>query len=343
MTSYHCYKSMSVAIRIPLYIDLRVPHLHAISSTPPGSSSVFLYYIHDSSRIAKTNRAQPCSLDKVLFRATDCLENGYSQRDVHSLHNPSSRHHITKKEAQSCPCHHIHPTSLHKYIHHNRYEPTLQTAHRVCYQRILDCIALLSTARIYIPIYLESILFSTSAHYYARSTSLYPTRTPFSVFTTLCRFNKHIASATFPYLYRDLFQPINRSGAYDATEGCQSRDLLNTLLKPMPVAHLYTALLLSLEMNATPATASTGNSIDTSLSQLGTSPMSVTSTPNHLCSWSMKTKSARSTPPLKATWCLTGPILEQLESLTFPLSDIRRHIQVIGRLGRLERVHSVLD
>ncbi|KAK3842420.1 MAG: hypothetical protein J3R72DRAFT_443003 [Linnemannia gamsii] len=45
----------------------------------------------------------------------------------------------------------------------------------------------------------------------------------------------------------------------------------------------------------------------------------------------------------EATWSLAGPILEQLESLTLPLSDIRRYLQVIDRLGRLKRVHILLD
>ncbi|KAF9148405.1 hypothetical protein BG015_009867, partial [Linnemannia schmuckeri] len=45
----------------------------------------------------------------------------------------------------------------------------------------------------------------------------------------------------------------------------------------------------------------------------------------------------------EATWSLAKPILEQLESLSFPLSDIRRYLQNVDRLARLERVHVYLD
>lgn len=45
----------------------------------------------------------------------------------------------------------------------------------------------------------------------------------------------------------------------------------------------------------------------------------------------------------EATWSLAEPILEQLKSLSFLLSDIRRYIQMVDRLGRLERVEVILD
>ncbi|KAG0261419.1 hypothetical protein BGZ95_004233, partial [Linnemannia exigua] len=45
----------------------------------------------------------------------------------------------------------------------------------------------------------------------------------------------------------------------------------------------------------------------------------------------------------EAIWALATPILGQLESLTFPLSDIRRYIQIVDRLGRLKRVTVVSD
>ncbi|KAF9126475.1 hypothetical protein BGW39_006595 [Mortierella sp. 14UC] len=45
----------------------------------------------------------------------------------------------------------------------------------------------------------------------------------------------------------------------------------------------------------------------------------------------------------EVTWTLAKPILNQLESLTFPLSDIRRYLQVIDRLRRLEHVHVRID
>ncbi|KAG0258056.1 hypothetical protein BGZ95_005067, partial [Linnemannia exigua] len=45
----------------------------------------------------------------------------------------------------------------------------------------------------------------------------------------------------------------------------------------------------------------------------------------------------------ETVWTLAAPILDQLESLTAPLSDIHRYIQVIARLGRLETLVFILD
>ncbi|KAG0064541.1 hypothetical protein BGZ89_009042 [Linnemannia elongata] len=42
-------------------------------------------------------------------------------------------------------------------------------------------------------------------------------------------------------------------------------------------------------------------------------------------------------------WALAVPILDQLESLTIPLSDIRRYRAVVERLGRLERICILQD
>ncbi|KAF9902312.1 hypothetical protein EC991_005052 [Linnemannia zychae] len=45
----------------------------------------------------------------------------------------------------------------------------------------------------------------------------------------------------------------------------------------------------------------------------------------------------------EATWSISNPILEQLESLTIPLADIMRYMGVVSRLGRLEHVRFNLD
>ncbi|KAF9130236.1 hypothetical protein BGX30_013593 [Mortierella sp. GBA39] len=42
-------------------------------------------------------------------------------------------------------------------------------------------------------------------------------------------------------------------------------------------------------------------------------------------------------------WTLSAPVLDQLEELSFPLSDIYRWTGVVGRLGRLETLRFVLD
>ncbi|KAF9911495.1 hypothetical protein EC991_003297 [Linnemannia zychae] len=43
------------------------------------------------------------------------------------------------------------------------------------------------------------------------------------------------------------------------------------------------------------------------------------------------------------TWSIANPTLEQLESLTIPLADIRRYMDAISRLGKLEHVRFNLD
>ncbi|KAF9126474.1 hypothetical protein BGW39_006594 [Mortierella sp. 14UC] len=45
----------------------------------------------------------------------------------------------------------------------------------------------------------------------------------------------------------------------------------------------------------------------------------------------------------EAIWSLAAPILDQLESLTFPLSDIHRYLQIVDRLRRLKHAVVVLD
>ncbi|KAG0287736.1 hypothetical protein BGZ96_008366 [Linnemannia gamsii] len=45
----------------------------------------------------------------------------------------------------------------------------------------------------------------------------------------------------------------------------------------------------------------------------------------------------------ETVWSLASPILDQLESLTIPLSDIDRYLEVIGRLSRLERIDIIID
>ncbi|KAH7038638.1 hypothetical protein BKA57DRAFT_441960 [Linnemannia elongata] len=42
-------------------------------------------------------------------------------------------------------------------------------------------------------------------------------------------------------------------------------------------------------------------------------------------------------------WALATPVLDHLEGLSFPLSDISRWIGVVGRLGRLETLEFILD
>jgi hypothetical protein len=45
----------------------------------------------------------------------------------------------------------------------------------------------------------------------------------------------------------------------------------------------------------------------------------------------------------EVNWALASPILEQLQSLTIPVSDIRRYLGIIDRLGDLEQVWFHLD
>jgi hypothetical protein len=45
----------------------------------------------------------------------------------------------------------------------------------------------------------------------------------------------------------------------------------------------------------------------------------------------------------EACWALASPILGQLQSLTFPVSDLGRYSRAVDRLGNLERLHFLLD
>ncbi|KAF9087023.1 hypothetical protein BGX23_008407, partial [Mortierella sp. AD031] len=45
----------------------------------------------------------------------------------------------------------------------------------------------------------------------------------------------------------------------------------------------------------------------------------------------------------EATWALSNPILEQLQSLTIPISLIDKYLGAVDRLGRLESVRFMMD
>ncbi|KAG0287187.1 hypothetical protein BGZ96_008866 [Linnemannia gamsii] len=45
----------------------------------------------------------------------------------------------------------------------------------------------------------------------------------------------------------------------------------------------------------------------------------------------------------EAIWALSAPIFSQLESITIPYSDIRRYVEPVACLEKLERIHIILD
>ncbi|KAK3824051.1 MAG: hypothetical protein J3R72DRAFT_458496 [Linnemannia gamsii] len=45
----------------------------------------------------------------------------------------------------------------------------------------------------------------------------------------------------------------------------------------------------------------------------------------------------------EAIWALSQPIFDQLESITIPLSDIKRYQDVVGHLGNVQRIHVFID
>ncbi|KAF9901392.1 hypothetical protein EC991_006212 [Linnemannia zychae] len=45
----------------------------------------------------------------------------------------------------------------------------------------------------------------------------------------------------------------------------------------------------------------------------------------------------------EVTWLIANPVLEQLESLTIPLADIKRYMDAVSRLGRMEHLRFNLD
>ncbi|KAF9147609.1 hypothetical protein BG015_010714 [Linnemannia schmuckeri] len=185
---------------------------------------------------------------------------------------------------------------------------------------------------------------------------------------TLLRVNRYISLVTLPFLYRDPFKAVR-----DVYRGSKrSRALLRTLLSSTSVTNLHPALLFEFELNATspefdlPRLDYTHimRNVDITPYQFrdcmqeGTSKSRIKETdyilerldripPDYIDNSQGKkflTWCCHQDIVFKElVWTFVSPILEQLETLSIPLSDITRYHQEIDRLPRLEHVHFILD
>ncbi|KAK3808105.1 MAG: LOW QUALITY PROTEIN: hypothetical protein JOS17DRAFT_766172 [Linnemannia elongata] len=175
---------------------------------------------------------------------------------------------------------------------------------------------------------------------------------------TLLRVNRYIAYATLPFLYREPIKALY----YVSGKGIRTRTLLRTLLATTPVADLHPALLLEFELDTTSSSEVDSLGLDYIHNIYH---LDITSYQFHECMLMTTSKSRiKETdytlerldimPPAfskdlpnsrqrELVWTLATPILEQLESLSIPLSDIARYRLAIDRLPRLEHVRFVLD
>ncbi|KAG0210520.1 hypothetical protein BGX33_004837 [Mortierella sp. NVP41] len=133
---------------------------------------------------------------------------------------------------------------------------------------------------------------------------------------TLLQTNKHIATVTLPFLYADPFQ----DSFHHATDNGVTRTdhiLARMLLGKLPGTE-FTQLCQS--QNLLPAYTK----------NLG-SGMEILRCHYHVFLHR------------QANWSLANPILEQLQSLIIPVSDLERYSHVMDRLGSLEHLRFSLD
>ncbi|KAG0319263.1 hypothetical protein BGZ97_002497 [Linnemannia gamsii] len=205
---------------------------------------------------------------------------------------------------------------------------------------------------------------------------------PESAFTllSLCTVNRHIAMVTFPVLYRDPFQLLYTiPDSREKPRPLRERSLLRTLLTKIqqPIAtesdidtspscssegqlnnNFFQIDYLSLVRNLTPPRTNY-RKFDFKRGFFSKQRM-----------WNIYFSEYMSIcPPFlnnadydipkdpqewilclcpiviyrELIWTLQNPILEQLESLTIPMSDVRRYQDVVHRLENLKRVHIIED
>ncbi|KAF9539311.1 hypothetical protein EC957_005566 [Mortierella hygrophila] len=186
---------------------------------------------------------------------------------------------------------------------------------------------------------------------------------------TLLRVNRYIASVTLPFLYHDPLKAVSSVNRGDI----RTRALLRTLLASTPVADLHPVLSFEFELDtiARPELDIPGFdyihnvcNLDIIPSQFHNGMLEATSE-SRIKETDYTLKRLDSMPPAfienfqakesllwcchqdvvfkELVWTLATPILEQLESLSIPLSDITRYRHAIDRLPRLEHVRFILD
>ncbi|KAF9546212.1 hypothetical protein EC957_009951 [Mortierella hygrophila] len=210
-----------------------------------------------------------------------------------------------------------------------------------------------------------------------------------SALATLLRVNKHIASITLPYLYRNLFQKSFHH--WKTNEGDSDPPISVKRLLQMLLSHYVTAALVD-ENNIPKVVALALNlaAYRSTIATVTTNPLDYAAQILHinlhgwaflnrsifypsslqpdlqeyvngpeftvLCSWDqflpeyernhspvIRHEFFRALLHRELTWTLANPILEQLQTLVIPVSDINRYLGVLDRLGRLECVRFLVD
>ncbi|KAF9929517.1 hypothetical protein FBU30_001487 [Linnemannia zychae] len=187
-------------------------------------------------------------------------------------------------------------------------------------------------------------------------------RSTLSTLLTIICVNKYFAITALPFLYKSPFRRI----ALDAQRGPRTKALIQTLLGSILVTDLHPAVTLEFGTNISissfgmldyvknldlkPAAFSSciseknmveENNADYVKQRMNRLPEPYINGLFERCI--LPWQCHRAVAYQELMWTLSNPILEQLESLCIPLSDIHRYHEVIGRLSRLEEVFFVLD
>ncbi|KAF9129049.1 hypothetical protein BGW39_004526 [Mortierella sp. 14UC] len=187
----------------------------------------------------------------------------------------------------------------------------------------------------------------------------------FAVLTKLARVNRYIYMVTLPFLYRNPFI------FYPYKTGERAWTLYRTLLASVPRTNLHPALLLEFKLDESTAARPNPPLLDHLRHLLiepnafrecilqGHGAVLVGEKMSDLLELLQRLPSpyvqfVQSKEDLlrlchsavvfrELNWSLASPILEQLETLSIPVSDIHRYFNIIDRLSRLEQIYFVMD
>ncbi|KAH7042858.1 hypothetical protein BKA57DRAFT_470622 [Linnemannia elongata] len=183
--------------------------------------------------------------------------------------------------------------------------------------------------------------------------------------------NKHLYTATLPYLYSDVFKGYN-DGFTRGADKTQRQLFTRRLLKRVPVHELPKIVSLSFELDTSKTDASTTDitfllDYSTCIRHLHIDVENINSNArfpsepppqfspydqiiHHFSSSYDHIFGEHGRPEMHETiiyyevcWSVANSISEQLESLTIPLIDARRYLDNIHRFGKLTRVRFNVD
>ncbi|KAF9129048.1 hypothetical protein BGW39_004525 [Mortierella sp. 14UC] len=162
-----------------------------------------------------------------------------------------------------------------------------------------------------------------------------PTSDSAATLAALARVNRYTSIIALPFLYRNPFKLVAKA----INSYLWTRMLIQTLLAHIPVTELHPAL--SFEMGLNDATTAGPLSLRLEYLHIRRLPSSYINKDRRKESllWS----SYQVVVFRETIWALAIPVLEQLETLSILLSDIRRYFKVIDRLSKLEQIDFVMD